>query len=293
MSVQGSVFWMAPEVIRGKGYSAKVDIWSLGCLVIEMFTGQHPWCQFQDQTAALYRLGQPNPRPHIPSELPLDAQDFLDKCFTLDPELRPTAAELLDHPFCQLDESFDYAEYVESQKERILEEEQDDEDMYDDGTYSSNASEPMEIDSDTEGRAGFEIDGSDDEEDDDIEDGVDTDTFLHAGADESGTVLYAPLGGHNQQPQANRRDTSTMTPVMDSPASGHPDSGWMSGGLATGPDGQDVDADDGQGKEVSIDDEASATPLRSQPELDFDQLVPSDAESLTPTAVEFARGPEA
>jgi serine/threonine protein kinase len=27
MSIQGSIPWMAPEVARGKGYSAKVDIW--------------------------------------------------------------------------------------------------------------------------------------------------------------------------------------------------------------------------------------------------------------------------
>lgn len=44
-NLKGSVFWMAPEVIRnmGRGYSAKVDIWSLGCLVLEMFAGRRPW----------------------------------------------------------------------------------------------------------------------------------------------------------------------------------------------------------------------------------------------------------
>ncbi|KAH6623621.1 hypothetical protein F5144DRAFT_658582 [Chaetomium tenue] len=37
-SMQGSVFWMAPEVVRaqGEGYSAKVDIWSTGCVVLEI-----------------------------------------------------------------------------------------------------------------------------------------------------------------------------------------------------------------------------------------------------------------
>jgi mitogen-activated protein kinase kinase kinase len=38
--VQGPVFWMAPEVVK---HTPKSDIWSVGCLVIEMFTGEHPW----------------------------------------------------------------------------------------------------------------------------------------------------------------------------------------------------------------------------------------------------------
>ena len=44
-SMQGTVFWMAPEVINSKngGYNSKIDIWSVGCVVFEMWTGQRPW----------------------------------------------------------------------------------------------------------------------------------------------------------------------------------------------------------------------------------------------------------
>ena len=42
--VVGSAYWMAPEVIEMKGQiSAACDIWSLGCTVIELLTGQQPW----------------------------------------------------------------------------------------------------------------------------------------------------------------------------------------------------------------------------------------------------------
>ena len=43
-TMQGTVFWMAPEVVgETKGYNAKIDIWSTGCVVFEMWTGERPW----------------------------------------------------------------------------------------------------------------------------------------------------------------------------------------------------------------------------------------------------------
>jgi len=44
-AMQGTVFWMAPEVIdpMKKGYDKKVDIWSVGCVVHEMWAGKRPW----------------------------------------------------------------------------------------------------------------------------------------------------------------------------------------------------------------------------------------------------------
>jgi serine/threonine protein kinase len=55
MSLRGSIYWMAPEVVKNEPYSAKVDIWSLGCTVIEMLTGQRPWLSL-NQIAALYNV---------------------------------------------------------------------------------------------------------------------------------------------------------------------------------------------------------------------------------------------
>ena len=41
--VRGSLAWMAPEVLMSKGIRRKADIWSLGCLIIEMAVGGNPW----------------------------------------------------------------------------------------------------------------------------------------------------------------------------------------------------------------------------------------------------------
>lgn len=87
-SMQGSVFWMAPEVIRsqGLGYSAKVDIWSLGCVVLEMFCGKRPWGK-EEAIGAIYKLGSLNQAPPIPEDvseaITPGALSFMLDCFTM------------------------------------------------------------------------------------------------------------------------------------------------------------------------------------------------------------------
>ncbi|KAL2072267.1 hypothetical protein VTL71DRAFT_11610 [Oculimacula yallundae] len=113
-NMQGSVFWMAPEVIRsrGEGYSAKVDIWSLGCVVLEMFAGRRPWSK-EETVGAIYKLGSLNESPPIPDDVSDNispaAVGFMADCFTIDPTERPTADIMLSrHPFCELDQNYNF-----------------------------------------------------------------------------------------------------------------------------------------------------------------------------------------
>ncbi|KAF9075260.1 hypothetical protein BDP27DRAFT_1315780 [Rhodocollybia butyracea] len=96
-SLQGSVFWMAPEVVMQSAHTQKADIWSVGCLVVEMLTGEHPWAQLT-QMQAIFKIGS-SAKPTIPSDISSDAHDFLARTFDLDYEARPSASELLQHPF--------------------------------------------------------------------------------------------------------------------------------------------------------------------------------------------------
>ncbi|EDU45901.1 mitogen-activated protein kinase kinase kinase 2 [Pyrenophora tritici-repentis Pt-1C-BFP] len=112
-SMQGSVFWMAPEVIRsqGQGYSAKVDIWSLGCVVLEMFAGKRPWSK-EEAIGAIYKLGSLNQAPPIPEDVSriigVEGLSFMYDCFTIDPMERPTAETLLRAPFCFSDPNYNF-----------------------------------------------------------------------------------------------------------------------------------------------------------------------------------------
>ncbi|KAL9084406.1 MAG: hypothetical protein Q9159_005240 [Coniocarpon cinnabarinum] len=112
-TMQGSVFWMAPEVVRsqGAGYSAKVDIWSLGCVVLEMFAGRRPWAK-DEAIGAIYKLGTLNQAPPIPDDVSKaigpGAIGFMLDCFTIDPRDRPQAARLLEHEFCRGWQNFSF-----------------------------------------------------------------------------------------------------------------------------------------------------------------------------------------
>jgi mitogen-activated protein kinase kinase kinase len=97
-SLQGSVFWMAPEVVKQTSYTRKADIWSLGCLVVEMMTGQHP---FPDctQLQAIFKIGGAKATPTIPEHASDEAKQFLAQTFEIDHNKRPSADELMLSPF--------------------------------------------------------------------------------------------------------------------------------------------------------------------------------------------------
>lgn len=103
--IQGTPYWMAPEVIRQQPHGRKVDIWSLGCTVIEMVTGSPPWCGFEDVISTLYHIASTTKPPELPSYLSANCKDFILKCLDRNPVTRSTAKQLLKHPFVTIDKS--------------------------------------------------------------------------------------------------------------------------------------------------------------------------------------------
>ncbi|KAK6125580.1 hypothetical protein DH2020_040673 [Rehmannia glutinosa] len=99
LSFKGSPYWMAPEVVMNtNGYSLPVDIWSLGCTILEMATSKPPWSQYEG-VAAIFKIGNSKDTPEIPDHLSADAKSFIRLCLQREPSARPTASQLLGHPF--------------------------------------------------------------------------------------------------------------------------------------------------------------------------------------------------
>lgn len=95
----GTPYWMAPEVVTKKPYTAAVDIWSLGIMTLEMIDGEPPYMD-QDPIKALYLIATlGSPEIKNPQELSPILRDFLDLCLRLKAEERPSAQDLLEHPF--------------------------------------------------------------------------------------------------------------------------------------------------------------------------------------------------
>ncbi|KFK40368.1 hypothetical protein AALP_AA3G364600 [Arabis alpina] len=99
--VKGTPAFMAPEVARGERQGIESDIWAVGCTVIEMVTGSHPWIGLDstDPVSVLYRVGYLGEAPELPCSLTEQAKDFLGKCLKKEAKERWTATQLLNHPF--------------------------------------------------------------------------------------------------------------------------------------------------------------------------------------------------
>ncbi|XP_072983483.1 mitogen-activated protein kinase kinase kinase 20-like [Typha latifolia] len=103
--IRGTPLYVAPEGVKRNEYEKPADIWSLGCTVVEMLTGE-PARKLpgnMELPAMLFRIGRGDLSAEIPEAVSEEGKDFLRRCLENEPERRWTAEMLLEHPFVSAD----------------------------------------------------------------------------------------------------------------------------------------------------------------------------------------------
>ncbi|KKY37659.1 putative ste ste20 ysk protein kinase [Diaporthe ampelina] len=129
----GTPFWMAPEVIKQSGYDHRADVWSLGITALELANGEPPYADIHPMKVLF--LIPKNAPPRLDKDTFSKAfQDFVACCLQRDPKDRPTAKDLLKHPFVKKAKKTSYLTELIERHTRwsATHKSVDDDDAYDD-----------------------------------------------------------------------------------------------------------------------------------------------------------------
>ena len=95
-SKNGTLEWMAPEVLRNEKSNEKEDIYSYGVICWEILTGKVPWQELLNPVQVVYAVGVQGRRLAIPEDMDEDMRGVIEGCWQGRPEARPGFSELLE-----------------------------------------------------------------------------------------------------------------------------------------------------------------------------------------------------
>ena len=92
--------WSAPEILDGKEYTTKSDVYPMGIMLWELFTRKHPFCgSFEceiDLAGQIQSFISNGGRPTIPSDCPQDYKSLMEQCWAQNPDDRPEYSEIVE-----------------------------------------------------------------------------------------------------------------------------------------------------------------------------------------------------
>ena len=115
----GTVLYIAPEVISGS-YDEKCDIWSCGVLLYMMMSGQPPfYASSRKEVMAKIKKGKFQFKSKIWNVVSPEAKNLISSMLTVDPQLRPSCKEVLNHKWFNKDEikKFENTLYLENMRQ--------------------------------------------------------------------------------------------------------------------------------------------------------------------------------
>lgn len=98
-TIIGTPYWMPPEMHADapQDYGQEIDCWAYGCTLFEMATGMPPYHQFHPKYLA--EVLKAVPRLEDTDKYSPELRDFVAFCLKEKPEDRPTARQIVEHPY--------------------------------------------------------------------------------------------------------------------------------------------------------------------------------------------------